>query len=251
MTRRGPLMFHELAPEYDATYASKDYRGECRILRRIVRTTAVGPARTWLDVACGTGRHLEVLRRDFTVEGVDLSQDMLRFARSRLPGVPLSQGDMRSFDLGRQFDVVSCLFSAIGHLDSERELARTFSNFARHVRPGGVVVVEPWIAPREFRPGHVHVVTRQTPAETIVRLATARRRGHRSMIHYHYLITRSGRDARYLHEVDVGLMVSADRLVELLRRAGFSARFVRPGLTTRRGLVVGRRLGTSPRGNGP
>ncbi len=246
MTRPGPLMFHELAPEYDATYESKDYRGECRSLSRIARATAIGPIRTWLDVACGTGRHLEVLRRDYTVQGVDLSRDMLRFARARLPRVPLSQGDMRSFDLGRQFDVVSCLFSAIGHLASERDLARTLSNFARHVRPGGVVIVEPWIDPREFRPGHVHVVTRQTPAETIVRLATARRRGHRSMIHYHYLITRSGREARYLHEVDVGLMVSPSRLVDLMRRAGFSARFVRPGLTTRRGLLVGRRLSRLP-----
>ncbi len=247
MVRRGPLMFHELAPLYDSTYAAKDYAGECRILRRLVRETADGPAHRWLDVACGTGRHLEILRRDYDVTGVDLSRDMLRYARARLRRVRLVRGDMRTFDLGEQFDVVTCLFSAIGHLRSERELARTFANFARHLRPGGVAIVEPWIDPRDWRPGHIHVVTQRDAERTIVRLATARRRGNRSMIHYHYLIAEPGREARYVDEVDVGLLVKRERIAEILRNAGFEARVVRPGFSTGRGLVVGRRTGVGGR----
>ena len=235
-----PLMFHELAPIYDATYESKDYRKECRVLRGIVRRYGRPGADRWLDVACGTGRHLEYLRRDFSVEGVDLSRDMLRLARRRLPGLRLTHGDMRNFDLGRRFDVVTCLFSAIGHLGNERDLERTFANFARHLRPGGVAIVEPWIDPAEFRPGHVHVVTHRGTTGTIVRLATSRRRGAHSLIHYHYLIAEPGRPARYLDEEDEGLMVSPDRLVAIMRRAGLQSRFLRPGLVARRGLLVGR-----------
>ena len=52
-------------------------------------------ARTLLDVACGTGKHLEVLQHEFEVEGLDLDGDLLAIARERLgPAVPLYQGDM-------------------------------------------------------------------------------------------------------------------------------------------------------------
>jgi len=39
-------------------------------------------------------------------------------ARTRLPGVPLFEGDMRSFELDRRFDAVTCLFSAIADMQS-------------------------------------------------------------------------------------------------------------------------------------
>ena len=122
-------MFHELAALYDSTYATKDYRGECRRLRALVDASASGPAKRWLDVACGTGRHLEILRRNYDVAGVDLSPDMLRLARKRLPGIRLVLGDMRTFDLRERFDVITCLFSAIGHLRSERDLASSRESF--------------------------------------------------------------------------------------------------------------------------
>ena len=53
-------------------------------------------ARTLLDVACGTGHHLSYLRDRYSVEGVDISDEMLQVARARLPDVPLHHADMRT-----------------------------------------------------------------------------------------------------------------------------------------------------------
>jgi hypothetical protein len=64
---------------------------------------------------------------------------------------------MTSFDLGREYDVVTCLFSAIGHVISEERLGAAVRAMARHVRPRGLVVIEPFIDPSEFRPGHLSV----------------------------------------------------------------------------------------------
>jgi SAM-dependent methyltransferase len=236
-----PLMFHELASVYDRVYASKDYRGECRTLRELARRYGGRRPESWLDVACGTGRHLEILRNDCAVEGVDLSRGMLRIARRRLPGVPLHQGDMRSFDLGRPFDVVTCLFSAIGHLSSERDLTATFANFTRHLRPGGVAIVEPWIDPRDWKGKHLHLVTREDAAGKIVRLASSRRKGNRSFVQYHYLIGEPGRGVRHYAETDIGLMVRRERLAELMGRSGLRAHVIPHGFAARRGLIVGRR----------
>ena len=163
---------------------------------------------------------------------------MLRIARRLLPGAPLFLGDMRSFRARGSFDVVTCLFSAIGHLRSERDLRRAFTNFAGHLGPGGIANVEPWLDPRQYRANSVHLVTYRSPNLTIVRLAFSTRRGHHSVVHYHFLIAEGSRGIRHVEAVDVGLLVPRTRLLELLREAGFRARFVPRGLTAGRGLLI-------------
>jgi SAM-dependent methyltransferase len=108
-------------------------------------------ARTLLDVACGTGQHLRYLQDDYTVEGLDLSPDMLAVARQCTPGVPYHQGNIVDFDLRRSFDVVTCLFGSIGYTRVRSDLVRAVQNLVRHVSVGGCLVVEPWFAPDLFR----------------------------------------------------------------------------------------------------
>ncbi len=248
MPAHRPRMFHELAPYYDALIAGKDTAAECRYLEALVGRYGRSPGRAWLDVACGTGRHLAILRRKFRVVGLDRSAEMLRVARRRLPGVRLVRGDMRSFDLGERFDVVSCLFSAIGHLATERELLRTFRTLASHLHPGGILLVEPWIDPEQFHPGFVHLATSRAPPLTVARLSYSRTRGRRSKVEYHYLIGIAGRGIRHVTETDVGLLVPRARLLEMCARAGLKARFLRRGLTPGRGLLVGQKPARGLRG---
>lgn len=232
-------MFHRLAPYYDDLVGGKDYRAEARLLESLARRLVRSGGRAWLDVACGTGRHLKSLQDRYSVSGVDLSAEMLRIARRRLPGIRLTLADMRNFRLRERFDVISCLYSAIGHLKSERDLAATFANFAHHLKPGGVALVEPWIDPGDFRSGYVHLLTHRTPSVTVARMAYSERRGSRSAVHYHYLIGRPRHRVEHFEEVDVGLLVPRRRLVQLMNTAGLKGRFLRRGLPSRRGLLVG------------
>ena len=50
-------MFEKTAEFYDLFYDEKDYAGEAARVRELVAARYAG-ARTLLDVACGTGRHL-------------------------------------------------------------------------------------------------------------------------------------------------------------------------------------------------
>lgn len=232
-------MYRELAKYYDALYSQKDYAAEVRRLEAIARRFGRSGGTSWLDVACGTGRHLELLRRRHACVGVDGSPEMLRIARRRLPGIRLVRADMRTFHLRQKFDVLSCLFSAVGHLPTERDLLRAFENFERHLEPGGVAIVEPWIAPSKFRPGGVRMRIYEDPAVTLVRGAYATRRGNQSIIRYSYLIGEPGRGIRYLEEVDRGWLTSPDRLKVLLKRAGLTPRYFADGFLRDRGLLVG------------
>ncbi len=218
-------MYRALARYYDRVYQAKDYAREVRDLERVVRAEGPRPARDWLDVACGTGRHLAVLRRRYRVVGVDASAAMLQVARRRLPGVRLVRGDMRRFDLRRRFDVVSCLFSAIGYVRTGPELARTFRTFARHLRPGGLLLVEPWVSPSDFRPGHVAVDVARGPDGFVVRAGISRRRGRLSFIDFQYLIAEEGGRIRHLEETETLRLSSEAELLRAARRAGLDARF--------------------------
>jgi ubiquinone/menaquinone biosynthesis C-methylase UbiE len=239
VTRSDLAQFHELAKYYDAINDWKDYRAEAERLETIARHLGRTGRATWLDVACGTGRHLGFLRRRHPIVGVDGSDEMLREARRRLPGVRLVHGDMRTFRLNRRFDVVSCLFSAIGHLSSKEDVQKTFTNLARHLNPGGVAIVEPWLLPSAFRSGSFHLRTHQSPTLTVVRLASSARRGNRSRIRFHFLVGKPGREIEYFAEDDYGLLLSSEELLGLMRNTGLQARFFRRGLMPGRGLLVG------------
>ena len=62
------------------------------------------------------------------------------------------QGNMLDFDLGRQFDVVTCLFSSIGYVKTVPNMKRAVANMSRHLKPGGVLVLEPWFTPEDWHP---------------------------------------------------------------------------------------------------
>lgn len=64
---------------------------------------------------------------------------------------------MAALALGRTFDVVSCLFSAVAYVRTRARLDSAVAHMAEHVAPGGVVVLEPWIAPEQYWVGHLAV----------------------------------------------------------------------------------------------
>ena len=226
--------FH-LHPElYDTLLSFKDYEGEAARIHELV-----GDRRTLLDVACGTGKHLDFLRRWYDVEGVDLDPALLAIARERLPTVPLHQADMRTFDLGKRFDAVTCLFSAIGYAGDTDGLNAAVARMAAHVVPAGILVVEPWIEPQAWIDGHLHLLTVDEDDRKIVRITRSERRGNVSILDFHYLVvTRDG--AESFEERHEPTLFTREDYVDAFRRAGLEVEHDEEGLIGR-GLYIGRR----------
>jgi SAM-dependent methyltransferase len=173
---------------YDLVYSWKDYPAEAARLHSLVQARKRSPGNSLLDVACGTGKHMELLRDNYDVEGLDLDAEMLAVARQRLPGVPLHLEDFRGFDLGRLYDVVVCLFSSIAYARNTNELEQAIACLARHVQPGGVVVVEPFFAPDDYRPGYVQMLCVEEPDLKITRMSAGVVRDQRVHFDFHYLV---------------------------------------------------------------
>src|SRR5262245_36533136 len=105
------------AQVYDAlSLATTDYSKEAERVHALIQSHKRSNGNDLLDVACGTGLHVAVLRRWYAVEGLDLSEDQLAVARKRLPDVPLYHADVTDFDIGRAYDAITCLYGATGEL---------------------------------------------------------------------------------------------------------------------------------------
>ena len=222
---------------YDRIYAWKDYAEESRRLRRWIQRYGRRGSRTLLDVACGTGNHLRYLSRHFQTTGVDADAGMLREARRKLPDVRFVRARMETFDLGRRFDVITCLFSAIGHVRSSRDLTRTLRTFAKHLEPGGLVLIEPWLTRETYRPGYVHLGIYGGKRWPIARMNLSAQRGSRSIMDMHHLVATPRGVQHWVEHHDLGMFDRATFLAAF-RAAGFRARYRRNGLMPGRGMYV-------------
>lgn len=231
-------MFDRSAELYDAIYDAigKDYATEADTVLSHIREAGGSEPATLLDVACGTGRHLEYFSQTAACVGVDIEPGLLAVAARRCPGVELVQGDMTDFDVGRTFDAVTCLFSSIGYVRTVEGLQRAARCLAAHVSEGGVLVVEPWFTPEMWGGRRVQVVQAEGAGFTAVRMMNSSLEDGLSVLDAHYLIgSQSG--VTHLTERHALGLFSFEQYADAFATAGLSVS-VDPEGVTGRGLIV-------------
>lgn len=227
------------AETYDLIYADViDYPATARQLTEMVRARKAD-ARTLLEAACGTGAVLEPLQAEFEVHGFDLSEDMLRVARAKLPDIDLRPGDLIDFDWGRKFDVIVCMFSSIGYMTDYDSLAAAYRRFAAHLVPGGVVVVEGWLQPSAFIHDLVHGDAVGDDKLQVHRVSTSwlEEGGRVSVVDLHHLVGRPEGVSYFAERHRMGMFTSEEH-IETLESAGFDVEFY-PDLFMGRGTYAG------------
>jgi SAM-dependent methyltransferase len=111
------------------------FRNRNRLLTWTLRTYFPG-ARNFLEIGCGTGFVLSGIRKAFPnleIAGSELFLDGLKFARNRLPGVPLYQMNATRIPFEAEFDVVGA-FDVLEHIDEDEAV---LSQMYQALRPGG------------------------------------------------------------------------------------------------------------------
>lgn len=124
-----------LAPKFDHT--------PFRTPESVLSATAdalrpLGPFEQGLDVCCGTGAGMRVLKSlcQGRITGVDFSTGMLAQAREAHPDAEWVRADVRALPFTETFDL-AVTFGALGHfLPAERPAL--FAGVHRALRPGGV-----------------------------------------------------------------------------------------------------------------
>ncbi len=233
------VLYRGLAPYYDLIYSQKDYVKETAILKEVIAAHKVPSGADLLDVGCGTGHHLKHLGEDFSCTGLDINDEMLELAKKNIEDTEFIEADMTTMSLGRRFDVITCLFSSIGYVKTYKNLGKTLRNFVDHLKPGGLLLIEPWFTEDVYSVGAPFMDTYEDDDVKIARLNVSRKEGNVSVMDMHYLIAE--RDVGVKHYVgrhELGLF-ETDRTLELMSEAGFQASYTTEGTPSSRGLYIG------------
>jgi SAM-dependent methyltransferase len=232
-------MFSVSAELYDAIYSFKDYATESSKIRQLIERERPG-AKSILDVACGTAEHAKHLSAHFQIDGIDLEPKFIEIARAKNPAGNYSLADMRSFQLGKRYDIVQCLFSSIGYLLTPEDIIAALKSFRDHLAPGGIMLVEPWFVPSAWKLGNPHMITVDKPNLKVCRMSVAEREGDISIIHFHYLI---GTDEGVRHEEEIHrlALIPTEAMAKYFQATGLKTVFDPVGLFDR-GLFIARPL---------
>jgi SAM-dependent methyltransferase len=143
---RGHLIY-ENPRLYDLAFSFRDIPGECDGLLALARTHGIAAPRRVLEIACGPGHHLrEFARRGMHALGVDLSPDMLGYAKalSQEDGVrvKLQRADMRRFKVTQRVDLALCLFDSFTHCTSDADGVAALQATAASLVRGGLLIIE-------------------------------------------------------------------------------------------------------------
>ena len=104
-----------------------------------------------VELGVGTGRiAVPAVRAGAKVIGIDLHEGMLKVAEERRQklakakrgSLRLVQGDMRDFDLGEKFPLISLPFNALQHMYTNEDAKACLKTVHAHLKPGGLMILD-------------------------------------------------------------------------------------------------------------
>jgi hypothetical protein len=150
-----PRLYTELARWWPLFSGPAEYDEEAPEVLELLLGASPLPAREVLELGSGGGSLSSHFKPHLQMTLSDLSSDMLAVSRELNPEWEHIQGDMRTLDLGRQFQRV-LIHDAIMYLTDADSVRAAISNAARHVCPGGAVVIFPDCVRETFAPATEH-----------------------------------------------------------------------------------------------
>ncbi len=134
-------LYTNLSAYYDLFCADVDYAGQCATTSRIFECFAQTDGRQYLDLACGTGAHIQIMQTlGFTATGLDNSTEMLAQAAKRCPDAAFVLSDMSAFETADRYDLITCFLYSIHYSHPVCALKQTLKRVYDALQPGGVFI---------------------------------------------------------------------------------------------------------------
>ncbi len=144
-------IYREYARLYDIIYHSyleKTVPHIIDFVEHVFKAEAGREVRDVLDIAYGTGGPtLELARRGYHVVGLDISKEMIMIASRKaeehgIGNVEFLVGDMRKLEFIEEFDAVTCFFTSINYVVTDKGIMDVFSGVYRSLRHGGLFIFD-------------------------------------------------------------------------------------------------------------
>ena len=235
-------IYSSKANYYDLIYGGKDYQKETQLIYQTISKYKKSKGKELLDVACGTGNHLKYFVDFYTCEGIDINSELIEIAANKVPNAIFMKADMLNFNLQKKYDIITCLFSAIGYTKTLNNLRKVLKNFYFHLKNGGVVLIEPWFTKesKDFRVSVPFVVHNENDNTKISRISIASIKNNISIMDTHYLVDEAGKGISHFSEKHILGLFEKNEFIKVMIEVGFKTKFLEEGISKEgRGLYVG------------
>ncbi|PWK16021.1 class I SAM-dependent DNA methyltransferase [Tumebacillus permanentifrigoris] len=133
--------YGEFAEYYDLLMQDAPYERWMTFLEQAMARYELRP-RHIADLGCGTGKlSVQLFQQGYTVTGVDLSEDMLMIAQSKLerpsPKMRFLCQDLRELVLPEPCDLAISFCDSLSYLLEEDGLRATFARVRQNLKPNG------------------------------------------------------------------------------------------------------------------
>ncbi len=225
-------MFEKSYKYYDIFKKNKNYELEVNELLAAIKTYRIKTDATVLDITCGTGEHDKYLAGYFHVDGLDINTHFLEIARKKNPKGNYYQGNMIDFDLKKQYDILICLYGGIGYTKNNKNLKKTLQCFDKHLKNKGLIIINPWYTPMQWKPG-IRTVKESIQNNVYLRMSHGKANGD---ITFHYLIGEQNGILHFTEEYQLGLF-EHETIPSILYPMGYKVRF-NDNVKISRGLFI-------------
>ena len=144
-------MYSDLAAWWPLLSPPSGYAEEAADLLPSMLAAPDAPPATLLELGSGGGSLASHLKAHMRLTLSDRSPEMLAVSRTVNPECEHVEGDMRTLDLGRTFDLV-LIHDAIMYATTPADAQASLATAARHCRPGGAIVLVPDCVAETFEP---------------------------------------------------------------------------------------------------
>jgi hypothetical protein len=110
---------------------------------------------------------------------------------------------------------------------------------AAHLQPGGILLLEPWFTPQEWRSGTVHAQFVNEPELKIARINTSATEGSVSLMEMHYVIGTPSGTEHFVERHELGLFEHS-QIENALNAANCAVSYF-PDAPGGRGLFLGKK----------
>jgi hypothetical protein len=128
------------------------------------------------------------------------------------------------------------MFSSIGYAVTLDRVVSALACMRRHLRPAGVLLIEPWFGPGALQDGHVTLQTADTATTKIARVSRNEITDRVSCLQFEYLVADSGGIRHLVEHHELGLFTRTE-MESAFSRAGLRVSFEASG-PAGRGLYV-------------
>jgi SAM-dependent methyltransferase len=135
-------MYSDLAAWWPLLSPPSEYVEEAADLLPSILAAPDAPPATLLELGSGGGSLAYQLKAHLELTLSDLSPEMLAVSQAINPECAHVEGDMRTLELARTFDVV-LIHDAIMYATTPADARAALATAARHCRPGGALVLIP------------------------------------------------------------------------------------------------------------